>query len=420
MSGNPSARCAGMKDFYSAQRNMTMLICVLGRQPDLGAAELEALFGHDGARRVSRECMTIREGDAPALQRRLGGTIKIGEVVLTIPSSRMNRIYSATRGEIIRYVLEGPDAARRKVSIGISAYGMRVSPGQIYRLLFDIRRHLLEEGRQVRVVSGGETALGSAKIIHEGLVGGKGHEFLLVGAGRETYLARTVSIQDIEGYAKRDYGRPRRDTRTGMLPPKLAQMMLNLAGAGPGRTVVDPFCGTGVVLMEAALMRSRLAGGDIRQQMVDCTVENLQWLSREFGISADTRGIVRADATVHRWRQHLDCVVSETHLGRPLAYVPSEETLRASVIECDRLVARFLANLQPQLDAGSRCCIAVPAWNLPRGMVHLPVLHRLESMGYRCISFRNAGQGGLVYLRPGQIVARELLVLATDGNARRR
>jgi len=37
-------------------------------------------------------------------------------------------------------------------------------------------------------------------------------------------------VQDIENYSKRDYGKTR-DMEVGMLPPKLAQMMLNIAAS---------------------------------------------------------------------------------------------------------------------------------------------------------------------------------------------
>jgi hypothetical protein len=38
-----------------------------------------------------------------------------------------------------------------------------------------------------------------------------------------------MALQDFESYSKRDYGRPARDPRTGSLPPKLAQILINLA-----------------------------------------------------------------------------------------------------------------------------------------------------------------------------------------------
>lgn len=62
---------------------------------------------------------------------------------------------------------------------------------------------------------------------------------------------RTSFVQDIESYTARDQARPMRDARVGMLPPKLAQIIINLALSNNDITeVLDPFCGTGVVLQE--------------------------------------------------------------------------------------------------------------------------------------------------------------------------
>lgn len=40
--------------------------------------------------------------------------------------------------------------------------------------------------------------------------------------------------------------------------------MLLMAGAAPGMSLVDPFCGTGTILIEAALQRLRVIGGDLQ------------------------------------------------------------------------------------------------------------------------------------------------------------
>jgi hypothetical protein len=47
-------------------------------------------------------------------------------------------------------------------------------------------------------------------------------------SGNTQWLARTIFIQDIDAYSARDTGKTR-DMEVGMLPPKLAQMMLSLA-----------------------------------------------------------------------------------------------------------------------------------------------------------------------------------------------
>src|SRR5690606_4224587 len=83
-------------------------------------------------------------------------------------------------------------------------------------------------------------------------------ELLVVNGGKNGIIvAESSGTQNITALARRDQGRPKRDAFVGMLPPKLALLMLNLAAGGldpeKSHRVLDPFCGTGVVLQEAAL-----------------------------------------------------------------------------------------------------------------------------------------------------------------------
>ncbi len=64
------------------------------------------------------------------------------------------------------------------------------------------------------------------------------------------------------------------------LDPRLARAAANLAGAGPGRTVVDPFVGTGALLAEAALLGARVWGIDRDPEMVRGAARNLEFLGR--------------------------------------------------------------------------------------------------------------------------------------------
>ncbi|MDE1855648.1 MAG: methyltransferase domain-containing protein [Candidatus Micrarchaeota archaeon] len=386
-----------------------MLIFVLGRQPALGLAELEALFGGDAVRQISYGCAMVDAKYGEELGRTLGGSMKIAEMVIKIPSSRMNKIYSASRNAIVKQIVN--NRAQTRIGLGLSAYGMQVSEGQMHRLSFDIKRKSENEGKRIRITIGKGLDLNSAQVIHNKLIGDFGFEFILVGNKKETYLARTVYVQDIESYSKRDYERPGRDTKIGMLPPKLAQMMLNLAGVREGMTVLDPFCGTGVVLMEAALKCAKVMGSDKNAKMVEYTKSNLKWLGTEYKLGIDIQWLGCADATVQKWKNHFDSVVTEVYLGPHMTRPPNERELDRVVKECDMLVRKFLVNLRPQLSEGSRCCIAIPAWRMRQGFVHLPIIGQLESLGYLRVSFAHADSKRMIYHRQDQMVARELLVL---------
>ncbi len=60
--------------------------------------------------------------------------------------------------------------------------------------------------------------------------------------------------------------------------PRLARCIVNLAGNGEGKTLLDPFCGSGGILIEAALMRWRTIGSDIDSRAMAGCRRNLDQL----------------------------------------------------------------------------------------------------------------------------------------------
>ena len=62
----------------------------------------------------------------------------------------------------------------------------------------------------------------------------------------------------------------------GSMSPKLARCMVNLTRINQGETVLDPFCGTGGILIEAGIIGAKVIGTDIDYKMVKGTRENLE------------------------------------------------------------------------------------------------------------------------------------------------
>ena len=63
----------------------------------------------------------------------------------------------------------------------------------------------------------------------------------------------------------------------GCMSPKLARCMANLARVKEGDVVLDPFCGTGGILIEAGLIGCKVIGCDIDWKMKKGTATNLEY-----------------------------------------------------------------------------------------------------------------------------------------------
>ncbi len=125
---------------------------------------------------------------------------------------------------------------------------------------------------------------------------------------------------------------------------KLARCMVNLARPKKGELVLDPFCGTGSMLIEAAIVGCRIIGLDIQRRMVKGTLRNLV----HFGVK--TEGIVIADARSIPVAK-VDCVVTDPPYGI------SSTTLKRTT---EQLVEELLKSAYGILEPDRRVCLAAP------------------------------------------------------------
>ncbi len=415
-------------------------LCILGRQPALGLAELESLYGAEHIKPLTGAALL----DIPAEQinfRQLGGTIKVAQVLAVLPDHDWKKLVEYLIDKIPEHLTSAPEG---KFTLGLSVYGLKVSPAEINRAGLQIKKVVSQSGRPARVVPNKTPALSSAQVLHNKLIHKGGWELIFIPDGDKVILAQSLFVQDIEAYAARDQVRPARDARVGMLPPKLAQIIINLAagrpetrmdehwdkGDGLGRfMVLDPFCGTGVILQEALLMGYSVYGTDIEPRLVEYSKKNLQWLVEQNPKLEGKTALEIADATNYRW-PGFSTIASELYLGRPLAKLPESPKLREIISDVNTITSKFLKNLAPQLKAEQQICLAVPAWREPNGeLVKLPLIDPVESaslahkgrafhridrltdMGYTYSDLKHVRRDDLVYFRENQVVARQLLRL---------
>jgi tRNA (guanine10-N2)-dimethyltransferase len=277
-----------------------------------------------------------------------------------------------------------------------------------------VKKSIKSSGRPVRLVPNPELALNSAQVLHNQLTAERAWELVFVRDGTQTIVAQTTNVQDIDAYAARDQARPARDARVGMLPPKLAQIIMNLATStvkpNVSQTLLDPFCGTGVVLQEAVLAGYNVYGTDLEERMIRYSRDNLNWLQDKQHTSYEWFLEV-GDATSHTWRQPVDTIAGETYLGRPFSALPKPDMLQEVMQDVNLIHKKFLRNVARQTQPGFRLCIAVPAWKTPQGFKHLKTLEILPELGYTRMEFAHASTNQLIYHRENQIVGRELVVL---------
>src|SRR6266568_634780 len=139
--------------------NTTMQIAILGRQPKLGLAELESVCGASAVRPLGVVAAAVGTPFQPST---IGSVLKVAEKIAELPAIKWPKISELCQKKLPEILAGMPDG---KLKLGL-------------RLVF-------------------------------------------VKVGTAAWLGRTTWVQDVDDYAKRDFGRPHRDAFVGMLPPKL-------------------------------------------------------------------------------------------------------------------------------------------------------------------------------------------------------
>ena len=368
-------------------------IAILGRQPELGLIELESLLGPGHVSRFGRQAALT----GPRLEiDRLGGTVKLGTIIYRGPVTPLQQLPFDL----------GPLPMREtKTPFALSVYGGRETPRSVLAAGLVLKKQLRNRG-PVRLVSPQRgTEVSAAELKHNRVLD-DGFELMAVFAGNEMVIARTTGVQDIDWYSKRDYGRPARSAKVGMLPPKLAQVLVNTTSAP---VVADPFCGTGVVLQEALLLGREAHGTDLAPDMVAASRENLPWLEREAGTPLPAWSVAEADARTVTLPENC-AVVSEGYLGPNLTHSPAPAELAKIRAELLELYRSALANFARQLPPGGEVSLCVPAWRVGKQWQYLGLVDELPDLGYTLKGFE-AAPSPLLYSRVDQMVGRQLFTL---------
>lgn len=91
------------------------------------------------------------------------------------------------------------------------------------------------------------------------------------------------------------------------IQPKLARALVNLSRIKKGQTLLDPFCGTGGILIEAGLLGCKLKGNDIDEKMIELTRKNLG----QFKLKAR---LTQKDAL--KMKDKVDAIVTDLPYGK--------------------------------------------------------------------------------------------------------
>jgi len=359
----------------------------LGHQPHLSAAEIEAVFLRLDIKTKTTEqkndsmLIEVKEKlDCEELIKTLGGTIKIAEKI---------------KGDIVKHLMKARPEGKIEFSIADQRRGL------------EIKKELKAAGRSARYLEPKNTAT----ILHSNLVE-KQSDLTII--GDDVFVTR--AIQDIESFTERDYGRPGSDNKSGMLPPKLARIMINLGITSDNDVVLDPFCGSGTILTEALSMGiTNVIGSDISPAAISDTQKNIDWLVQTYNLQLTTYNLYQSNVinlsdVVEP--QSVDTIITEPYLGKPLRGLETREFLVDQARSLAELYLNAFHIFYSVLKPGGNIVMVFPKYQYKNEWIRIEILEKIKKIGFAVFPSTLQGEGSgvrcLTYHRPTQHLAREI------------
>lgn len=372
---------------------MSKYAFILGQASHLAAAELLSVLNQP-KNYLWQDNLLITETklEPESLLKQLGGTIKIAKIIAN-PKNLADFKTANWCQYLETQKLEG------KFTFGFSLYqGTQKDYQHLFKLALSVKKELKAK-TSIRLVTSREPILSSVIVTKNNLLN---KELLFLKIKNSWAVAVTCAVQDFDDYGQRDILRPERDSRSGMLPPKLAQMMINLAGTNKNLNLLDPFCGSGTILQEAMLLGFKnIYGTDISQKAIADSQKNIDWLKNKYTLKNKINlklSDVQNLAKIFK-KQDIDLIVTEPFMGD--ARNLQEET----ILDLKKLYYQAFLSFAKICSAKAKIVFIFPEINLKNQTLNTLDQKAIASCGWQQI---HSNFGELIYQRPGQTVTRNI------------
>lgn len=385
---------------------MASYLFVLGRSPELAFLELS----HNIAS-ISRVGVQVALGqiqESPeTLIALLGGTVKIALYLGTFDRLEPERLASLLTVN-----------QNQRIVFGISTFG---TAERSIAMVSAVKKILESNGASVRYVEAKHGSELSSVVVAKQQV----QELVVVFHDGKYLVGRTVAVQPFEAWNSRDYERPFADARAGMLPPKVARMIVNIAlknsevfqgkpftKAPMKKTLLDPFCGMGTILAEALMTGWDVVGSDQKEDVVDKANKNLGWLMGKYPQIGGTYRVVVSEAThVSQVLQGttVDAVVTEPFMGSTAIASAgakvANKTIKNTIKGLEKLYIGCLKDWVRVLKSGGTVVMAIPSYTVGGRIFFVKkVIDSCERLGYTICA------GPIEYGRPQAVVRRQFYI----------
>jgi tRNA (guanine10-N2)-dimethyltransferase len=194
-------------------------------------------------------------------------------------------------------------------------------------------------------------------------------EFRAILSGDKCFFGKVLYTINRSGYDARNPGK-RDFFHPGVMMPRMARTLVNIAGVQRGDRVLDPFCGTGGILIEAEMLGAKAIGSDFDPLMVQGSRQNVSESS-----------LMLADATCLPFQDHcIESVVTDLPYGQSVC-IKKADTM-------DNLYADSLDEIGRVLKRGRRAVVVTHKDISGIAMEYMTVLQQHEQRVHKSLTRR--------------------------------
>lgn len=355
---------------------MARFLCQLGQTTELCWQELRlvsARFALPEPSRISENIAlleTPENFDVAVFQLELAGTVKMAEVL----SETQDTSVEAVTNQAVELLTQ-----LQPKRFSVTELGRDHLPEVD---VYEVKAKLQSAGQRGTYHESPRNGVNAASLKNRRVT-----ELMVVQHENGVTYAVTRTWQDVDTWTERDMDKPVRDRKRGMLPPKVARMMVNI-GVGADQpedhVVLDPFVGIGTVLLEAAdLDVKTVLGNDVDPQAIIGTKQNISWWRQISGQEFADELVVRPAEKLDRvdFKTQPTVIVTEPFLGK---LTPKDDQIPGVIRGLEKMykgAVRAFARILPE---NGRLVMILPEFTFKSGrkLTTKNTLKDLKDLGF--------------------------------------
>ena len=348
---------------------------ILGRNPKLSIAELKSVFEDFDYLQNKNSVLIEFERIERGILKRLGGVIAIGKVLCKVEDLENTEIYFGDKNKINYLIWNFSENIGGVSDILKSKFKSEKLKATEKKLGEEME---LQSGERVKT-------LHSRRIIDK-------QYFIFDNLFGE--IMENCNYKELE---KRDMQKPvRREALS--ISPRLAKIMINLSQVKEKGSLLDSFCGIGVILQEALIKNIKVIGIDNNKNAIEGAKQNFKW----FNFSKENYKLIHGDSR-NIEIPNLDVLVTEPDFGSTLKKIPTKSEAKKRLKEFEDLMIKVINNLKEKISG--KIVFTSPSIRTIHDRINCDVNRIAKEVSLKL------KEGPIPEFRKNQIIGREIIVL---------